>query len=175
MQGNYRGTFARSKNTSYETGNMMHTCMHFGTERTIRFTSRPLHCDRNSPHNTAQKACWDPEPILTWWQRETCLPPMGIKQPLKTICTAKCEGMPVHAIQAHGGVAVQLHISTIWTRRKKPLLYTEVVSWVVLIANATSVKRRIFHTPGRNCIMIPWLSCPQPSHHNDDYPSFNTY
>jgi hypothetical protein len=60
---------------------------------------------------TAQKACWDPEPILTWWQRANCLPPMGIKHwPLKTICTAEHNSVPVHAIEVYGGVEVQLHI-----------------------------------------------------------------
>lgn len=123
----------------------------------------------------AQKACWDPEPILTWWQRANCLLPMGIKHwPLKTICTAECKGVPVHAIEAYGGVVVRLHIPATWTQWKKPLLHTEVGSWVVFIANATFLKRRKLHTPARNCITIPWLSSLQSSHHNEDYPSSNT-
>jgi hypothetical protein len=103
------------------------------------------------------------------------LPPMGIKRwPLRTICKAECKGVPVHAIEAYGGVEVQLHIPATWTQWKKPLLHTEVGSWVVLITNATFLKRRKFHTSARNCTMIPWLSSLQPSHHNDDYPTSST-
>jgi hypothetical protein len=57
---NFRGHFARSKK-AYEAGNMVHSCMHFGTEwRAIMFTSRPLHCDRNSPHTHCTKGLLGP-------------------------------------------------------------------------------------------------------------------
>ena len=125
-----------------------------------------------APIPTAQNVCWDPVPILTWWQRDNCLQPMWIKcWSLKTICTTECKGVPVHTIPA-GRVQVLLHIPAILTQWKETLLHTEVRSWVALKANATFLKRS--YTSARNCITFPWLSSPQPSHHNDNYPSSNT-
>jgi len=82
----------------------MHSCGPFDTEwRAKRFTS--------SLHTHCTKGLLGSKPILTWWQTANCLPPMGIKHwPLKTICTAERKDAPVHAIEAYGGVEVQLHI-----------------------------------------------------------------